>query len=174
MQQRVLTEALAIFEKKYGRDYDGRLSAIWRSGRGSSRSGRKQKLRDLLEREQRHQANQSTTSTRTGWARSCASTEAIALQRQALNLQKLHGENHRWTASAHRHLALSLRDSGDKPGADAIARRTGRLSERRRRSSQRSSTNSAGCCWRAANARRGGRCCRRPNCAKNSSAPTVR
>ena len=125
---RVLTEALAIFEKKYGRDYDGARQALGNLAVAHGAEGRldqaESELRDLLERESKDTKQtivDDIDTYRLGEVLRLEGkfTEAIALQRQALtSLQKLHGENHRWTATAHRHLALSLRDSGDKPGAE--------------------------------------------------------
>jgi serine/threonine-protein kinase len=124
----VLSEALAIFEKKYGRDHDGARQSLGNLAVAHAGEGRldqaESELRELLERE-RNDTKQvvvdNVNAYRLGdvlrlegrWQ------EALGLQREALaSLQKLHGENHRWTAAAHRALALSLRDSGDDAGAE--------------------------------------------------------
>jgi serine/threonine-protein kinase len=125
--EKVLSDARSIFEKKYGSSHEGARQAVGNLAVAIAAQGRldeaERQLRDLLEREHRESPElvDNIDNYRLGdvLRQRGRFDEALALQRGALaSLLQLHGENHRWTAAAHRYLALSLRDSGDFGGAE--------------------------------------------------------
>jgi tetratricopeptide (TPR) repeat protein len=125
--ERVLTESVAIFEKKYGRDYQGVRLALGDLAAAHIAQGKldqaQSELLEVLEREKKAgtpEMGDFIDHYRLGDVKRLQGDfkSAIELQQAALAAsQKDHGENSRYTASAHQYLAASLRDSGDEAGA---------------------------------------------------------
>ena len=125
--ERVLNESISIFEKKYGRDYDGVHIALGNLAALHLVQG---KL-DLAENELtevRIQDNKKPpgmdayfTGYRMGELKRLRGNAkgAIAEDRAALELaEKLNGDDNRYAALAHHYLGLALRDGGDEAAAE--------------------------------------------------------
>ena len=126
--ERVLAESFTIFEKKYGRDYQGARLALGDLAAAHIAQGKldqaQAELLDVLDREKKAgtpEMGDFIDHYRLGDVKRLQHDlkSAIELQQAALAAsQKEHGENSRYTASAHLYLAASLRDSGDAAGAE--------------------------------------------------------
>ena len=126
--EQALTESVAIFEKKYGRDYQGVRLALGNLASAHIAQGKldqaQAELLEVLEREKKAgtpEMGDFIDHYRLGDVKRLQHDfkSAIELQQAALAAsQKDHGENSRYTASAHQYLAASLRDSGDTAGAE--------------------------------------------------------
>ncbi|HEX3124823.1 MAG TPA: serine/threonine-protein kinase [Rhodanobacteraceae bacterium] len=125
--EKMLTESVAIFEKKYGRDFDGTRIALGNLAAAHTAQRKfDQAAAELAEvsaqETKRGQIDKDRVVTigRLGEvARLRGDTQAaIELQRRAVGgAHEKYGENDRYTARAHNLLALALRDSGDDAGA---------------------------------------------------------
>jgi len=124
----VLAEAVSIFEKKYGPDYQGVVMAVGNLAAAHIAMGKLEAARAELdivcaheEKDGQVDKDRVLTLIRLGdLQRRRGNLEAaVELHRRAVaGAHEKHGENHRFSANAHEQLALSLRDSGDEPGAE--------------------------------------------------------
>ena len=122
----MLSEALNIFQTKYGRDYAGTRAALGDLAVVHTQQGKlvqaKAELTEIVDAETKaHETDVYIDAWRLGDVeRLQGNTKgAIEIQRSALAMtQQKNGESSRYTAGAHRFLALSLRDSGDTDGAE--------------------------------------------------------
>ena len=122
----VLTEAVSIFEKKYGPDYQGVVMALGNLAAAHIAMGKLDAASAELDRVTAHEQgtsdkDRSLTLMRLGELQRLRGdlAAAIELHRRAVaGSKELHGENHRFSANAHEQLARSLRASGDTHGAE--------------------------------------------------------
>ncbi len=119
-------ESLGIFEKKYGRDYQGARLALSGlgsvhvlQGRGETAIAELEEVR-RLDRAHGERDNQSNTYwLGEAYLRRHDIAHAIELDREALaSALRVGGERSRHTASAHYYLGRALHDSGDAAGAE--------------------------------------------------------
>jgi len=126
--ERALAEALSIFEKKYGRDYPGVRIALGDLATAHIAQGKlEQASAELLEaiehlkKSGKPESGSFVHLYRLGEVKRLQGdvAGALELEREALAASvKDEGENARLTATAHKYLALALRDSGDTAGAE--------------------------------------------------------
>jgi len=126
--ERALAEALSIFEKKYGRDYPGVRIALGDLATAHIAQGKlEQASAELLEaiehlkKSGKPESGSFVHLYRLGEVKRLQGdvAGALELEREALAASvKDEGENARLTATAHKYLALALRDSGDTVGAE--------------------------------------------------------
>jgi len=123
----VLSEALSIFEKKYGPDYQGAVMALGNLAAAHIAMGKLDAAGAELDRVWAHEEklgngdkDRALTLMRLGELQRSRGNFALAVElhrRAVAGAREKHGENHRFTASAHQQLAVSLRDSGDEKAA---------------------------------------------------------
>jgi serine/threonine-protein kinase len=126
--ERVLGESVAIFEKKYGREYQGTRMALRTLAAAHVQQGKldlaEKELNEVRAQEDkldlRAQEGDETDINLGDLKRLQGDAKAaIELDREALAISiKRNGDNSRYAADAHQHLAMALRDSGDDAGAE--------------------------------------------------------
>jgi serine/threonine protein kinase len=125
--ERVLTESVSIFEKKYGREYEGTRTALGNLAMAHAQLGKLDQAEAELgevkaqERKLGKGSTEFVTDYRLGELQRLQgdAKAAVVLDRAALTeSQHENGENNRYTAYAHECLALALRDSGDADAAE--------------------------------------------------------
>src|SRR5262249_49568281 len=124
--EQAFSQALQIFEKKFGRDYAGAQVALSDLGYVHMLQGRlDQAEQDFAEVDKNDAKRQVTDDIPLYyWSGELARlrgdlTGALRLDQKAVEAaRKSFGENTRFAAVAHHDLALALRDSGDRVGAE--------------------------------------------------------
>jgi len=119
-------ESLRIFEKKYGRDYQGTRLALSGLGNVHVLLGDDQKalaelgeVRRIDDRLGEHDDQSNTYWLGEAYRLQHDAARAIEFDREALaSAQRVGGERSRYTAQAHHFLGRALRDSGDVVGAE--------------------------------------------------------
>jgi tetratricopeptide (TPR) repeat protein len=126
--ERVLGESAAIFDKKYGREYQGTRMALRTLAAAHAQQGKldlaEKELNEIRAQEDKldlRAKEGDETDINLGDVRRLQgdAKAAIELSREALAISiKRNGDNSRYAADAHQHLAMALRDSGDDAGAE--------------------------------------------------------
>jgi tetratricopeptide (TPR) repeat protein len=126
--EKVLTDSIAIFQKKYGRDYQGTRAALRVLAVAHTQQGKldlaEQELNEVNAQEVKldlREKEGDETDRDLGDVKRMRGDDraAVELTRQALAIAvKKHGEESRYAADAHQHLGLALRDSGDTGSAE--------------------------------------------------------
>ena len=125
---RVLGEAVAIFDNKYGREYQGTRMALRTLAAAHTQQGKldlaEKELNEIRVQEDKldlRAAEGDETDINLGDVMRLRgdAKAAIDLNREALAISvKRNSDNSRYAADAHQHLAMALRDSGDDAGAE--------------------------------------------------------
>ena len=126
--EKVLTESVAIFQKKYDREYQGTRAALRVLAVAHTQQGKlelaEQELNEVNDQEVKlglRENEGDETDRDLGDVKRLRgeSAAAVKLTQQALAISvKKHGEDSRYAADAHEHLGLALRESGDTTGAE--------------------------------------------------------
>jgi serine/threonine protein kinase len=126
--ERSMTEALDIFQKKYGRDHQGARIALEELAVVHMAQGHLERaeaeLMEVQDRESKLKVDgrdACITLYRLGEVRRRRgdAASAAALDREALDgVLQANGEHNRYAATAHHFLGLALRDQGDGAGAE--------------------------------------------------------